>query len=411
MEVLLLGTGGPSGWPEPGCGCASCATAAAAGTHRRPASALVDGVVLLDPQEPPAPGVTLVLLSGTQPHPAGWLDGAADLEVVGPPAALDPYRQRGVRTVAASPGHRHTTAAGHDARAVRHGDGLAWQITGPDRTRLLYAPGEGQLDLTPQDGLRYDLVLSGLGAGMSGLPGLLAQLRRQGLVALTTDVRAVGHHHRAPLPDVLQHHLTAWGVRDVQDADRVTVGQRSARRVPTAGRTLVLGGVRSGKSALAEQLVAAHPDVTYVATGGSRADDAEWQQRVDAHRVRRPAEWRTVETTDLVGCIRAATGALLVDCLGTWLTASLDRHGVWDGAPVTPVEAEVQELLTAWRECTQPLVAVSNEVGSGVVPATSSGRLFRDLLGRLNAQVAAESETVLLTVAGVPVALRRPPGA
>lgn len=100
-----------------------------------------------------------------------------------------------------------------------------------------------------------------------------------------------------------------------------------------------------------------------------------------------------------------------MDCLGTWLTARLDHHGVWQGASPDGVHADIAELVQAWRAATSPVVAVSNEVGSGVVPATPSGRLFRDLLGRLNATIAAESETVLLTVAGIPVPLRVRPSA
>lgn len=425
VEVLLLGTGGPSGWPEAGCSCASCSTAAARGTSRAPACALVDEVLLLDAPAAAAhagrdlSGVRTVLLTGAQEHPADWvgaLGGAGAITVLGPPDALEPYRVLGGRlqVVAASAGDRRTTAAGHQVRAVGHGSGLAWDVVGPDGTRLLYAARGGALhpaEALPQDA-GYDVVLAGFGSrggpagSPSGLATLLAALRRQGAVTPTTDVRAVGYGHREPMPDVLQHHLAAWGVRDLRDGDTVPVERLDAGPRPPGGRTLVLGGVRSGKSALAEQLVAAHPYVTYVATGGSRADDVEWQQRVSAHRARRPGTWQTLETTDLVTCIRAATGAVLIDCLGTWLTAALDRHGVWDGAPVTPVEAEVQEVLAAWRASTHPLVAVSNEVGSGVVPTHRSGRLFRDLLGRINAQVAAESETVLLTVAGVPLPLR-----
>lgn len=411
VEVLLLGTGGSHGWPAPGCTCASCKTATLTGTRRAPTSVLVDGAVLIDPHDEIAEEahgldeVPLVLLTRPTELPA-HLPGSGPVEVVGLPAALEPYQQQQrVRVVAVSAGAVLTTGAGHRVRPVRQGDALAWDICGPRRTRLLYAPQAGLLDepdlvlnKTP-----YDLVL----AGLRGMPEVLAQLRRTGLVTPATDVRAVAHDHRAPLPDVLQHHLRAWGVRSCADGETLPV-QRSERAMATTGRTLVLGGVRSGKSALAEQLLAANPDVTYVATGGSRADDAEWQQRVSGHRARRPTTWQTVETTDLVTCIRQATGALLIDCLGTWLTASLDRHGMWDGAPATPVEAEVQELLAAWRSSALPLVAVSNEVGSGVVPATPSGRLFRDLLGRLNTQVAAESETVLLTVAGIPLPLRVP---
>jgi adenosylcobinamide kinase/adenosylcobinamide-phosphate guanylyltransferase len=171
-------------------------------------------------------------------------------------------------------------------------------------------------------------------------------------------------------------------------------------------RTLVLGGARSGKSAYAESLLTSEEEVTYLAAGGSsRADDAEWAERVQLHRTRRPASWRTVETCDVTEQLRGAKTPLLLDCLGTWLTARIDRHQGWEGR-LDAVTADVDELVAAWRDCPAPVVAVSNEVGSGVVPATASGRLFRDLLGVLNALIAAESDRVVLMVAGIAMPLR-----
>ena len=107
---------------------------------------------------------------------------------------------------------------------------------------------------------------------------------------------------------------------------------------------------------------------------------------------------------ELAAVLRQADRPVLVDCLALWLTAVLDEAGAWaDPLPVGALDTargRVAELLAAWRQVRVPVVAVSNEVGSGVVPATRSGRLFRDELGRLNAAVAAESERVLLLVAG-----------
>lgn len=175
----------------------------------------------------------------------------------------------------------------------------------------------------------------------------------------------------------------------------------ASRRV----RTLVLGGVRSGKSAYAEALLPDEAEVTYLATGGVRDDDPEWAERVQLHRARRPPSWRTVETADVADQLRAAENPLLLDCLGTWLTARIDRHQAWDGE-LDAVHADVDELVAAWRDCPAPAVAVSNEVGSGVVPATASGRLFCDLLGVLNMRMAAESDNVVLMVAGIAMPLR-----
>ena len=176
-------------------------------------------------------------------------------------------------------------------------------------------------------------------------------------------------------------------------------------------RTLVLGGARSGKSAEAERRLAAFPDVVYVATGGTRAGDPEWARRVRLHRERRPASWRTEETCDLVPLLASEGPPLLVDCLALWLTAAMDAVGAWDDDRWAEdgereLAARTAELAAAWRSARRPVVAVSNEVGSGVVPATASGRRFRDALGRLNAAIAAESEQVLLVVAGTVLPLR-----
>ncbi|MEV4616376.1 bifunctional adenosylcobinamide kinase/adenosylcobinamide-phosphate guanylyltransferase [Kitasatospora sp. NPDC049258] len=172
-------------------------------------------------------------------------------------------------------------------------------------------------------------------------------------------------------------------------------------------RTLILGGARSGKSTRAEQLLGRHPDVLYVATGGRRDGDAEWAQRIELHRERRPASWRTAETCDLETVLAdpADPAPVLVDCLGLWLTAVMDEHGAWAddrwaAGGEQAVRARCDALALAWRRTGRQVVAVSNEVGMGVVPATAAGRRFRDTLGRLNMAVAEASERVLLVVAG-----------
>jgi adenosylcobinamide kinase/adenosylcobinamide-phosphate guanylyltransferase len=180
----------------------------------------------------------------------------------------------------------------------------------------------------------------------------------------------------------------------------------------TPRRVLILGGARSGKSAEAERRLADAERVTYVATGGVRDGDEDWAARVAAHRARRPAHWETVETTDLAPLLRNAHhGALLVDCLGLWLTAVMDDCGAWDddawrsGTAQKAIAARVDELLDAWRSSAAHVVAVSNEVGMSVVPETAAGRRFRDELGRLNTMLAAEADEVLLVVAGRVLAL------
>jgi adenosylcobinamide kinase/adenosylcobinamide-phosphate guanylyltransferase len=165
---------------------------------------------------------------------------------------------------------------------------------------------------------------------------------------------------------------------------------------------LVLGGARSGKSERAELRLAGEPDVTYVATTANGAGDPDWAARVAAHRARRPAWWRTVETTDLASVLATARGALLIDGIGTWLAAVLDHCGAWDsrGAAQEELAEAIGGLLGAWRQTSAYVVAVSDETGLGVVPATPAGRLFRDELGRLNQALAAESEEAELVVAG-----------
>jgi adenosylcobinamide kinase/adenosylcobinamide-phosphate guanylyltransferase len=96
---------------------------------------------------------------------------------------------------------------------------------------------------------------------------------------------------------------------------------------------------------------------------------------------------------------------VLVDDLGLWLTAAVDAASAWDG-PLDAVDAEADRLVAAWRACRVPAVLVAPEVGSGVVPATASGRRFRDLLGALTARLAAESDEVVQVVAGLPRSLR-----
>ena len=122
-----------------------------------------------------------------------------------------------------------------------------------------------------------------------------------------------------------------------------------------------------------------------------------------AHRSRRPASWQTLETADLAGVLRTATTPVLVDCLATWLTRSVDEVGAWDdrGARRRP-RSPPAPRARSWRGArpSVDVVAVSNEVGMAVVPATASGRLFRDELGRLNAAVSAASDRVALVVAG-----------
>lgn len=173
-------------------------------------------------------------------------------------------------------------------------------------------------------------------------------------------------------------------------------------------RTLVLGGARSGKSAHAEGLLA-EDRVDYLATARRDEADPEWEARIAAHVARRPPGWRTIEPLDLAASLRNAGPApVLVDDIATWLTGELDDAGAWEGDPeaVLACRTRCAELVIAVAACPMELVLVSAEVGLGVVPATRSGRLFRDELGVLNADLATVCQRVLLLVAGLPVRLR-----
>jgi len=175
-------------------------------------------------------------------------------------------------------------------------------------------------------------------------------------------------------------------------------------------RVLVLGGARSGKSVTAERLLAVRDQVEYVATGAAPdAADPDWADRVRLHRQRRPAHWTTRETLDLERVLAGPGAApVLVDCLSTWLARVMEQAGLWDSQPGADesLARRVDGLLDAWRSTRRHVVAVSNEVGSGVVPGTASGVRFRDELGILNARVAAECEQVWLCTAGIARRLR-----
>ena len=164
--------------------------------------------------------------------------------------------------------------------------------------------------------------------------------------------------------------------------------------------TLILGGARSGKSALAQSLCeSAAPQRLYVAT--AQAHDAEMRVRIRQHQSERGAGWRTLEAPlDLVEALAQARPqeAVLIDCLTLWLSnlmlAGLD------------VEAQSHRLLDALRAFERPVFLVSNEVGMGLVPDTPLGREFRDRQGRLNQLLAQACPHVAFVAAGLPLWLK-----
>lgn len=186
----------------------------------------------------------------------------------------------------------------------------------------------------------------------------------------------------------------------------------------SARRLLVLGGARSGKSSYAERAFAAERNVIYAATAPRYEGDAEWAERIERHRRRRPADWRTEEVAErpaaLAELLRDDGPPVLVDCLTLWLTAAMDHADAWDeeawrsGRAAGRLAEEVDGLVAAFRGSPRRIVAVSNEVGFGLVPESPGTRRFRDELGRLNQAFAEAADAALLVVAGLPLMLKAP---
>jgi adenosylcobinamide kinase/adenosylcobinamide-phosphate guanylyltransferase len=182
--------------------------------------------------------------------------------------------------------------------------------------------------------------------------------------------------------------------------------------------TLILGGARSGKSALAERLAReSGRDVIYIAT--SRTGDGEMSARIRQHRARRPAHWHTVEEplllADAIGRACTAQSVVLVDCLTLWLT-NLMLEGASEAPAIgefalPPVFDAQRDALLALLDAGLPgeLLLVSNEVGMGIVPMGALARRFADEAGRLNQAVAARAGRVILVAAGLPLTLKGPP--
>jgi adenosylcobinamide kinase / adenosylcobinamide-phosphate guanylyltransferase len=402
MRILVEGSGGASGWPEPGCRCASCLHQAMDGSLRKQSTIVVDEAVRL------GVGADGGGADGGRAGDGGTGDGGARGSGGG-----------GARSGSAGEEIPEGYLVRPLADARDPGRPGGWEVTAPDGGRLLYPAGPGAVPVPGGDAGPYDIAFLDL----LGEPAQLGLLRARGLVTSDTITMVAFADHRVPSEPELWRRCGFWRAGVPGDGDTVTTDRSDSRagedltgttrRLPW--RVLVLGGARSGKSERAELRLAGEPDVTYVATGlvgggtggGDPAGpaDPEWAARVAAHRARRPGWWRTAETTDLAGMLTSAGGAnaaLLIDGIGTWLAAVLDECGGWDGSAESAagVAARIAGLVAAWRQTQAYVVAVSDEAGLGVVPATPAGRLFRDELGRLNQLLAAESEETELVVAG-----------
>lgn len=443
VEVRLLGTGSADGWPNPWCACASCSWARTAGEQRTHTAALVDDVLLLDcgpdvPRAATRAGVGLdrvrwVLLGHAHPDHTGpaalrWRSWStvrdAPLEVLGPPPAIracvdflgsaideQPIRFTAVQphdVLDRGPYRLRAWEAEHGGPAIR--PSLLWDVArrapdgeGGGSTRLLYGSDTLPLpDAALPDG-PYDLVLLeetygdgpafGDHLGFATFGDTVAAMRRRGSIRPGGRVVAVHLGHANPPGAELARRLGQLGAEVHPDGTllRVDAPPRDAPSPRSPRRVLITGGSRSGKSEEAERHLRGEPEVVYVATALEIPDDAEWTARLDAHRSRRPPHWSTVTTGQLAPLLRQDGPPLLVDDLGFW---------------VTRAEESADDLVAAFRATTRTVVVVTAEVGSGVVPATSAGRAFRDDLGRVNARMAAEADEVWQCVAGVTCRLK-----
>ncbi len=172
---------------------------------------------------------------------------------------------------------------------------------------------------------------------------------------------------------------------------------------------LVLGGVRSGKSAFAVRLAAQTAGrVMFVAT--AEAGDEEMRERIERHRQSRPDDWQTLEAPTGMGeALRAAAhdaDAVVVDCLGLLVANLMGRAEQGAGDAEALVEGEIEALLAAHQGGTATTIIVSNEVGMGVVPPYPAGREFRDLLGRANQRMARAADRVYWMLAGLPIEVK-----
>jgi adenosyl cobinamide kinase/adenosyl cobinamide phosphate guanylyltransferase len=161
---------------------------------------------------------------------------------------------------------------------------------------------------------------------------------------------------------------------------------------------VLLGGARSGKSRLAVEIARRRGgDVTFVATAEAR--DEEMAARIARHRTERPARWRLVEEpralADLGALAHERRELVVIDCLPLWVSNLLETAG-GDHA----VLADARRVATLARDRDGPVVAVTNEVGLGVVPATPLGRRFRDVLSAVNQAFVAEADSAFFVVAG-----------
>ena len=171
--------------------------------------------------------------------------------------------------------------------------------------------------------------------------------------------------------------------------------------------TLVLGGVRAGKSSYAQRLAADGGRVLFAAT--AEAGDGEMERRIRSHRESRPADWDTLEEpVNLVAALKPLLhcyDTVLLDCLTLWVSNLLLREPDVASAR-RDILQETRRLMDLYQSSNASWIVVSNEVGLGVVPPTELGRVYADELGRVNQLVAAEADDVYFMAAGLPLSMK-----
>ncbi len=173
---------------------------------------------------------------------------------------------------------------------------------------------------------------------------------------------------------------------------------------------LFLGGARSGKSSRASEVAVEYGNVIYLATGV--VTDAEMAERIERHREDRPDDWRTIEEETELGKVfrdlkdEGFTGAVILDCLGFWASNLMRKKREDTKGQEEEIAEAIRDDLSVAKGAGFEVLIVSNEVGMGVVPASSAGRKFRDTLGRVNQVVADLADEAYLMVAGLEVRLK-----
>jgi adenosylcobinamide kinase / adenosylcobinamide-phosphate guanylyltransferase len=192
------------------------------------------------------------------------------------------------------------------------------------------------------------------------------------------------------------------------------IAGKTKREAAMKTMTFILGGARSGKSRLAQEMAAKAKTVLFVATAS--ADDEDMQNRIAKHQADRPAHWHTLEAGLHIGDIIDAAfqneELVLIDCITLLVSNILCQYTDEQFAALSEnvLEKQVYEEIQELQECIKSLPAsfiiVSNEVGLDIVPDNRLGRLYRDLLGRANQTLAHSADEVYFMVAGIPLRVK-----